>query len=127
MLATMPDIRRYVAPNDPRYDADSDAERDDLIEAIAAHEWIAHVGDAELPAGMVGDAIVELTDEWMRDAGRMRELGEAHTKGPDALGQWLHPQIEGFWRKWCRDKAEGYVSLMEREAQDEAAAARMGN
>ena len=112
-------------PNDPRYNTDADSDRDDLIEQIAEAEWKHHIGEGPLLGSMVCDAINELTDQWARKPELMASLAIAHAAGPESFGRWLHPQIEGFWRQWCRDKAERYVSLMEREQEAEAAAARM--
>ena len=114
------------SPCDPRYNTDANADRDELIDQVAESEWMIHIGEGPMLGSMVCDAVFELTDTWARKPELMEELAAAHLSGPEAFGRWLHPQIEGFWRQWCRDKAEGYLSLMEREQEAEAAAARMG-
>lgn len=60
------------------------------------------------------------------DDAEMRELAEAEANDTEEFGRLLSEMVREFWAADCTERAREQLEKLDREAEDEAAASRMG-
>lgn len=111
-------------PADPR----QDARKEFYVEILEALIWRRDIASSIAGAnGISAEKLAEGISEVFAtaDEHELSQLKEAFVTCPTAFGELLERMVREYWQAWCREKALEHFEDMEREAEEDAAAARM--
>lgn len=101
---------------------------DETLQIAADLIWSKRVADkacaARIDPEMLREGLTEILGT--ADDAEMRELAEAEANDTEEFGRLLSEMVREFWAADCTERAREQLEKLDREAEDEAAASRMG-